>query len=269
MQINPFADEPGTKSSLHNAPGHSGACQKLSRCIEEQLPVGMLTAANGMGRGLVARQLIQTLSLRKYSAVTITMERKINERAFIKNLLYELGMIDIHRNNSVIHHLAELLKKKVVEKCAKEGFRLILCLAEAQNMSFKIFSLLRWLLNLEISRNKLITVLLVGDPGLQAKLQQKGMEFFRNRIYVSVCLAPLTLAETGEYLHFKLSLAHCRQKIFSHGAVKLIFSATIGVYREINALAHAALIKGFELRKKSIDRAVIVSCLEDNTYFSE
>jgi len=264
IQQNPFADEPGTESTLHNAPGHYEACQKLNYCIEEELPVGVLTAPNGMGRGLVLQQLIQTLTPGTYSGVTTTIEPGINDRAFLKNLLYELGVIDIFRKDSSIHHLAKLLQQTVVEKYAKEGVRLILCFAEAQNMSFKIFSLLQWLVNIEVSHKKMITVLLAGDPDLHTKLQQKGMEFLTNRIYASVSLDPLTPAETEEYLHSKLSLAHFKQKIFSQAAAQIIFSASTGIYREINTLAHTALIRAFELKKKSIDQAIMLSCLEDD-----
>jgi general secretion pathway protein A len=216
-----------------------------------------------MGRGLVLQDLIQALPPRQHSAVTMTVEAGMQELAFAKNLLYELGVTDIHRKNLNIHHLLELLKESVLRQSAAKNVRLILCFEEAQTMTIKIFSLLQWLLNIEASRRKLVTILLVGDPSLHDKFQQKGMEFLKNRIYASVQLAPLTLTETENYLHDKLAMAHCTRKIFTPAAAQIIFSAAAGLHREINSLAHTALIRAFELRKKRIDQAVMRRCLAD------
>jgi type II secretory pathway predicted ATPase ExeA len=265
MTENPFTDRPGTRSSLHNAPGHFAAYLKFKLCIDEQLPAGVLTAPNGMGRDLVLQQMIQGLPSQEFSTVKTTVEAGIHERAFVKNLLYEIGVVDIHRTNPAIHHLAVLLKAAMLEKCAKEGVRLIFSIEEAQHLTLKIFSLLQWLLNIEIADKKLATVLLVGDPGLSCLLQQKEMAFFRRRIYVSATLNPLRLEETEKYLHDKLSLANCRKKIFTPGAVQLIFSETSGICREINSLAHDALIRAYELNEENIDQTIILSCLEGTT----
>lgn len=187
----------------------------------------------------------------------------MSENNFIKTVLYELGVTDIFRKNSTMHHLTRTLRQSVAKQCARKNVRLIFCIEEAHNLSLKVFSFLQWLLNIEASEKKLVTIFLFGDLSLGERLQQKGMEFLTSRIYVSVRLPPLTLGETEDYLHYQLAQVNSKEEIFSPAAAQMIFSATGGICREINAVAHNAMIRAFELKSRTIDKTVLLSCLGD------
>jgi len=129
---------------------------------------------------------------------------------------------------------------------AARGEQVVVCLDEAQSMPLETLESLRLLSNMETEQRKLIQVVLVGQRELDAKLAHDNLRQLRSRITFSYRLGSLSLAETRAYLEHRTTVAGCRNgMLFTDKAVRCIYSASRGLPRRINVLAHKALLAAY------------------------
>jgi hypothetical protein len=122
----------------------------------------------------------------------------------------------------------------------------LVIIEEAQSMPLETLEELRLFVNLETHEAKLMQLVLFGQPELDLNLQQNSIRQLRERITHSFYLRPLTLAETAEYIRFRLTSAGCPDaNIFTDRAIKVLASASKGLTRRINILADKALLAAF------------------------
>jgi general secretion pathway protein A len=140
----------------------------------------------------------------------------------------------------------------LVEK-KRQGHRVLLIVDEAQTLSDNTLEQVRLLSNLETSREKLIQILLLGQPELDRKLDGQGLRQLRQRISVRWKLEPLGPQETRAYVRHRLAIAAGEPKdLFSEAALREIHRRTGGIPRLVNQLCDRALLGGYAARAAQI-----------------
>jgi general secretion pathway protein A len=148
------------------------------------------------------------------------------------------------------------------------GKRLVLVVDEAQNLDLTVLEALRMLSNFETGQNKLMQIILSGQPELSEKLRLPELLQLRQRISLFPHLEPLTDSETQGYIHHRLIVAGMDPgtTLFSPQAVALISAFSQGIPRNINNLCFNALSLGCALQRRVLDQGVIVEVGADLGY---
>lgn len=183
----------------------------------------------------------------------------VSPEEILHAIAFEL-QLDVPREASrlaVMHAIQEHLLKRHAE-----GRRVVLFVEESQGMPIATLEEIRLLSNLETKSDKLLQIVLFGQPELDENLRENSIRQLKERITHSFRLEPLTAAETREYLMFRLRAAGYRgPDLFSEGIVRDIARISGGLTRRINLITDKALLAAFSenthsIRKKHIDAAV-------------
>ena len=146
----------------------------------------------------------------------------------------------------------------------QRGGTTVLIVDEAQNLSFEVLEEIRLLTNLERASEKLLQIVLCGQPELEHKLSQPQVRQLRQRITLRSRTYPLLAEEVGEYIAQRLRVAGWEgHTIFSAEAVEAIHRFSRGIPRVINLLCEHALISGFADQKPVIGSGVIVDLAKE------
>jgi general secretion pathway protein A len=156
------------------------------------------------------------------------------------------------------------LQEVLIEQ-ARLGKRVVVVMDEAQNLDPAVLELIRMLSNFETPQQKLLQIILAGQPPLAAKIASPGLEQLRQRISIFAHLKPFTREETQLYIEHRLRVAGYALKIplFTRDALTLIAAASGGVPRTINNLCFNALSLGCALRKHPIDAEILREVIAD------
>ena len=183
----------------------------------------------------------------------------VSPEEILHAIAFEL-QLDVPRDATrlaVMHAIQEHLLKRHAE-----GRRVVLFVEESQGMPIATLEEIRLLSNLETKSDKLLQIVLFGQPELDDNLRENSIRQLKERITHSFRLEPLTAAETREYLMFRLRAAGYRgPDLFSDGIVREIARISGGLTRRINLITDKALLAAFSenthsIRKKHIDAAV-------------
>jgi type II secretory pathway predicted ATPase ExeA len=143
------------------------------------------------------------------------------------------------------------------------GRRTILIVDEAQNLSVGALESLRMLSNINVDKDQLLQVILVGQPQLRDLLQKPELHQFAQRVAVDFFIPPLTSEEVAAYITHRLQVAGREEPLFTPAAVQRIAEASHGVPRSINILCDTLLVYGFASDSVVIDAALVEDVLRD------
>ena len=146
-----------------------------------------------------------------------------------------------------------------------DGRPSVLIIDEAQRLSTELLEEVRLLLNIETPREKLLEIIVAGQPELSEILQRPELRQLKQRVSCVCRLKPLTLEDLGEYLHHRVTRAGLpTQSLFAgDGMIELIFEYTDGIPRLVNSLCDSALQTGFALRSARITTAILEEAAKD------
>ena len=137
------------------------------------------------------------------------------------------------------------------------GKEILLIIDEAQNLTQEVLEQIRLLSNLETDDQKLIQIILMGQPELKEKLQAKNLRQLKQRILVYYDIYPLNRGETAAYIYHRISLSSRQpQDLFSKWALRKIYSYSKGIPRVINNLCDKSLLAAYSRNSKEV-------CLKD------
>jgi type II secretory pathway predicted ATPase ExeA len=141
----------------------------------------------------------------------------------------------------------------------------VLVIDEAQNLSPEILEEVRLLSNLETTREKLLQIILVGQPELDAKLQMPSLRQLRQRISIRGRILPLTVGETGAFIRHRLQVAGYAgtEEIFNAEILALIAELSAGIPRVINNLCDNVLVSCYALGRKTANRETLLEVAAD------
>lgn len=140
----------------------------------------------------------------------------------------------------------------------RAGETAVLIIDEAQNLSYPVLEEIRLLTNLETSTDKLLQIVLSGQPELEEKLKQPQLRQLRQRIMLRCVTSPLTKEQTGEYIAERLRIAGASgEPIFSPKAVETVHLYSLGVPRVVNLLCEHSLVNAYAEQQRPIEAKIV------------
>jgi general secretion pathway protein A len=176
---------------------------------------------------------------------------------FDEILEYIFGEFDLPVHNGRRLYMLQRLNSFLLDELGK-GRNVALLLDEAQDLDYSVLEDLRLLSNLETAKEKILQIVLSGQPELGQNLGNPGLRQLRQRIAVSCRLLPLTREELTEYIQSRLTAAGAADpKLFTRDAEERIFEISTGIPRLVNIVCDNALVIGYALGKKRIGADVV------------
>ena len=194
----------------------------------------------GSGKTMLCRMLLEKLP--EHIETIYLANPSLSREEMLYAIADALGLrIDGERVGVIMHNIQNKLEEK-----AREGKRVVVLVDEAHAMPLDTLEELRLLYNLQVGDNKLLQIILFGQPELNAKLEQPNMRQLKDRIVHHFHMQPLSRNVLESYLMFRMRAAgYHGPGIFSPDAVKLIASASNGLMRRVNILADKSLLAAF------------------------
>jgi general secretion pathway protein A len=243
----PFALVPDPKY-LFLSTSHREALAHLLYGIEEGEGFIQVIGHVGTGKTTLCRTLLQRVG--PDVEIAFIFNPSGSELELLAAISREFGLPSDLRSRS---ELLDQLNRFLLERKAT-GRRPVLVIDEAQNLEPEVLEQIRLVSNLETEREKLIQIVLIGQPELEDNLSRADMRQLRQRVTVRWSLHPLDRREVGDYLDHRLRVAGLREPdLFTPGAVRAVYRASLGVPRLINAVADRALLAGYSCGTRCID----------------
>src|SRR5262250_465543 len=182
---------------------------------------------------------------------------------FDEILEYIFGEFDLPVHNGKRLYMLQRLNTFLLDELGK-GRNVALLIDEAQDLEFSVLEDLRLLSNLETAKEKILQIVLSGQPELGQKLSNPILRQLRQRISINCRLLPLSRDEITEYIRFRLQAAGCPDlKLFSREAEDQIYHFSRGIPRLVNVVCDNALVIGYALGKKRIGADLITEAAAD------
>ena len=250
----PFTLTPNTDFFYGLAP-HFEAIQTVISALEMGEGVIKVTGEVGSGKTMVCRMLVNHL---KDCTALIYLPNPVLSGADLRHAVAK--ELDLAVKNEAT--LVDNIQHKLIE-LHNSGLRVVAIIDEAQALSDEALETLRLFGNLETEDKKLLQIVLLGQPELDARLEAYHLRQFRQRITFSSTLRPLTLDETVAYIDNRIVKSGGSPELFSLNQKKAICRSTLGIPRLINQLCHKALLLSFSEDKKSIDNQHLFSAMHE------
>jgi general secretion pathway protein A len=218
-----------------------------------------LIAMPGMGKTTL---LFESMRQLRGTTKTVFLFQTISSpHEFLVALLADLGVEDT--SGGLIALQAKL--NDILVDQARRGERLVVVIDEAQNLDDSVLEFARMLSNFETEQQKLVQIILSGQPQLAAKLASPQLMQLRQRISMIAYLKPLSVEETGLYVSHRLRVAGYKsdKPMFTSAALQLIAQQSKGIPRNINNICFNALSLGCALKRNMIDVGVIKEVVAD------
>ena len=212
-----------------------------------------LTGEVGTGKTTLCRLLLEQLP--ENTRVALILNPRITAIELIETLCEELHL-PIENTRGSVKALVDALNAYLLDAYAK-GLRVVLIVDEAQNLTVDALEQVRLLTNLETDTQKLLQIILLGQPELREILSRSDMRQLAQRITARYHLMPLDAIETGAYLRHRFRIAGGLHSPFTPGAVQRVHKHSGGVPRLINVIAERALLGGYAHDATKIDNADI------------
>jgi general secretion pathway protein A len=242
---------------LYFAPHHKDAYDHLMYGIKARKGFIELTGEVGSGKTTLCRAVLANLD--KDVETALILNPSLTETQLMRAMLNDFGL-DPKGNDRL--SFIEMLNEFLLEK-NRDGINVALLIDEAQDLSPQVMEQIRLLSNLETDQQKLIQIVLCGQPELKERLARPDLRQLRQRITVRFHLPPLTLEDVVMYIRHRLWVAGSDGSIvFDAGATKEVYKYSKGCPRLINAICDNALLAGFVAKTKHIDAKCVKKALE-------
>jgi general secretion pathway protein A len=253
----PFDVSPDPKF-LHLTVSHKETLASMLYGIKEKRGFLAVTGEAGTGKTTLINALMNSLDEKFKTAYILRKCTTIQE--LLRAILYEFGITTKSRDR---FSLWQRLNEYLIETASRHEVALLI-VDEAQNLDNGMLEEIRTLSNLETQKTKLLQIILVGQPELDAKLNSEGLRQLRQRIGIRRKLLPLTNDTVEAYISHRLRLVGGRiDGLFTRDAISLISRYSKGIPRIINILCDNAFLIGYALSQKKIDAGTIREVIKD------
>jgi general secretion pathway protein A len=250
----PFAITPDPRY-LFMSERHAEALAHLLYGINEAGGFIQLTGEVGTGKTTVVRSLLERMP--GHADVAVILNPQLTPVEFVLTICEELGIFMRDDDASSIKDLVDLLNKRLLESHAK-GRRVVVIVDEAQNLTPETLEQVRLLTNLETASQKLLQIILIGQPELREVLSRVELRQLAQRITGRYHLDPLSRAETAAYVSHRLKVAgSATGEVFSAAALREVHRLSNGIPRIINVICDRALLGAFTQEEHRIGPALV------------
>ena len=254
----PFGVTPDPRFLFMSAT-HREAIASIFHSVNSGRGFTTLIAEPGMGKTTLLFNLMQVLGTSAKTA--FLFQAQDSPKNFVRNLLLDLGVE--HDDQDLVNMHAKLNECLVRE--TSQGKHFIVVVDEAQNLDEPVLEVVRMLSNFETPSEKLMHIILAGQPQLASKLSSPQLTQLRQRISIVARLAPFTETETRSYIEHRLRVAGYRGEIplFTDSAVSMIAEYSGGIPRNISNICFNAMSLGCATKQKRINAASVEEVLSD------
>lgn len=247
----PFSISPDPRY-LYLSQRHADALAHLLYGISESGGFIQLTGEVGTGKTTLIRSVLGQLP--DETDIALILNPQLSSKQFLQAICQELEVPCVQRDTA--RSLIERLNGELLERHAANR-RVVLIVDEAQTMSPELIEQVRLLTNLETAKQKLLQIILIGQPELRELLAQPQMRQVAQRITGRYHLEPLTSTDTSIYVNHRMKVAGSRPDVFSRRAVRNLFRLSRGIPRLINVIADRALLAGYTRDQTNIDGRLV------------
>ena len=238
---------------------HSEAFSHLVYGIEQRKGILVVTGEIGTGKTTLCRTLLNRLDNRTKTA--FIFNPNFSELQLLQLIIKDLGITA--KSSSNRGALVSALNEFLIEQTS-HGNNVVLILDECQNLKERQLEQIRLLSNLETEKEKLLQIILVGQPELGEKLKLASLRQLNQRVTVRYHILPLDKSELKDYISHRLQVAGAKNQLhFSSEAIEEIYLYSQGTPRLINIICDRALLAAFVMEKFEIDYSVIKKCIEE------
>jgi general secretion pathway protein A len=248
-------------SFLYLSASHREGLAQLSYGIRARKGFVVLTGEVGTGKTTLIHALLNDLNGSVQTALIFSTI--VSPADLLRSVCEEFGLIETKRPLGEIHDYLVSLNEFLLESYRK-GENCALIIDESQNLSAEVLESIRLLSNFETSKDKLLQILLVGQPELAVRLNSPELRQLKQRVMLRHHLRALSLQECCEYVSNRLKVAGGGDRtIFTPNALENIHSYSSGIPRIVNVLCDNALLTGYALGRKEVDTGIIREVAED------
>jgi len=247
----PFAITPDPRY-LYMSARHTDALAHLLYGISESGGFIQLTGEVGTGKTTLIRSVLERLP--EKADIALILSPQLTTLEFLATIVQELHCA-APTERTVKAHI-DVLNAHLMEAHA-EGRRVVLMVDEAQTLSPELLEQVRLLTNLETSKQKLLQIILIGQPELRELLDRPEMRQIAQRITGRYHLEPLKKDDTRAYVSHRLRVAGAQSDIFTKRAIDSLYKHSRGIPRLINVIADRALLAGYTRDQRRVDTKLV------------
>ena len=264
LEIQPFQLTPDSEF-LYLSKAHSRAKSYMEYTVWNRDGFVVITGEIGSGKTTLIQQLLRNVN--EDVLIARIYQTQLNEVEFFQAILLEFGLDPFNAGKV---ELISMLNNFLLEQYA-EGRQVILIIDEAQNLSKRVLEELRMLTGMETDEERILNLILVGQPELKNLLDAPGMEQLAQRIRFRFHLTGLDQDDVSNYINHRLKIAGLKKKnafdiidnLISDDSISLIYRYTGGIPRLINTLCDTALICAFVENKKHVTPNIVEEAVNE------
>ncbi len=258
LKKEPFHTTPDP-NFLYLSPSHKEAMGAIIYGIEKRKGFIAIFGEVGVGKTTIIRAYLEQTSHRKQKTVYI-LNPVVSFHELLTDIFRSLELVSTHDDSAeMVNQLHEALIREY-----RSDSTVVLVIDEAQNMPVKTLEQLRLLSNLETSTDKLIQIVLIGQPELHTLLDHQTLKSLQQRIALRATIQPLKQKESQAYIEHRVALASATgAPLFTQGALKLIVRQAQGIPRKLNIICDNALITGYGRQRKPVSISEVREILAD------
>jgi len=247
-------------SFLYLSPSHREGLAQLQYGIEARRGFIVLTGEVGTGKTTLIQALLSQLSESTHTALIFSSIA--NPLDLMRYVCEEFKLVEPLKQMRDFHDYICLLNKFLLRRY-REGENATLIIDEAQNLPSDVLESVRLLSNFETTKDKLLQILLVGQPELNDRLNAPQLRQLKQRVTLRHHLHPLTLSDCQEYIASRLKRAGGNPWLFTSRAIEAIHHYSDGLPRLINVICDNSMINAYALDHRQIEPALIQEVAED------
>jgi type II secretory pathway predicted ATPase ExeA len=256
-----FRDRPFGKTPnpayLYESDQHREALARLEYAVEEK-DLALLTGDIGSGKTTLSRVLIDRIG--ETRPVVLLINPRLTPPQLLRSIAKGLGLTPGRFRNELLDQIHDVLYQLYEEK--REP---VLIIDEAQLIPHKsTFDEIRLLTNFQLDEQNLLSVVLIGQPELERRLERPHYTALRQRVGLRYSLGPLTLDDTCAYVEHRIRVAGGARNPFTTAAVEALYRLTGGVPRLINTVATTSLLDAFGDDAEMIDAERVASAAREH-----
>jgi general secretion pathway protein A len=238
---------------------HKQALAAIIYGVKERKGFVTITGPVGAGKTTILRTFLKQSDPARFKVIYV-FDPAVPFSTLVANLCREF---DVAPTPDDVPHMTEMLYLALADQYSK-GCTVVLVIDEAQNMPVKTLESLRMLSNFETTEDKLLQIVLAGQPELEDLLKTPSLAPLRQRRAIRSVISPLTKKESVKYIEYRLSKAGAADTaIFRKTALQILVKHAGGIPRTINILCGNALATGYGYQKTHIDAAIALEVIKD------